>query len=173
MSSHKKKKTLTASDQLLEANTRDPYECIRSRTICSWDHHIKKKNCIDNPWCLFGLGENKKAGAWDDPPQCISMLGIDPSLKLRRTVNDKLSPPVGLKNLGATCYLNVLVQTLFHNLLIRDAIHNMNSFLDPKHNSEKNTMITVVESLQSIFASMELGRKGTCNLEILTSLLGL
>ena len=38
---------------------------------------------------------------------------------------NRLTPPVGLNNLGATCYLNVLMQSLYHNLLIRDSIMNM------------------------------------------------
>jgi hypothetical protein len=32
---------------------------------------------------------------------------------------------LGLENLGATCYLNVLIQSIFHNCLIREAIMNM------------------------------------------------
>jgi hypothetical protein len=76
--------------------------------------HAKKKNCSKNPWCVFGLGENKE-GIWSKAANPCSVLGADPSLHLRQMVGSKLSPPCGLKNLGATCYLNVLIQVRQHH----------------------------------------------------------
>lgn len=75
--------------------------------------HVRKKNCAKNPWCLFGLGE--KEGIWRSSNIAINSLGLDPNVYLRKRdpkqLNDEvLYPPAGLRNLGATCYLNVLIQ---------------------------------------------------------------
>jgi len=57
--------------------------------------------------------------------------------------------PVGLKNLGATCYLNVLIQTLFQNLIVRDAIFNIIASLQRNHNGcIENNEFTVIKALQ-------------------------
>lgn len=69
-------------------------------------------------------------------------------------------PPIGLKNLGATCYLNVLMQCLFHNLLFRDIVMDMDvSINDSDANiaaEDDLTMKRIVGSFQSAFAHMQL-----------------
>jgi ubiquitin C-terminal hydrolase len=96
----------------------DPYKLLYDKNlICCKDYHIKKKkNCHNNPWCIYGLGENKE-GLWLNPPNNIMILGNDPTKHFREINSEsKYSLPVGLKNLGATCYLNVLMQV--HNIII-------------------------------------------------------
>lgn len=91
----------------------DPYNLLYDKDlICNKDcHSKKKKNCHNNPWCIYGLGEYKE-GLWLNPPSSINNLGIDPKKHYREINNSllKFTSPVGLKNLGATCYLNVLMQ---------------------------------------------------------------
>ena len=124
----------------------DPYAAlVRARTVCSLTDHARKKNCANNPWCIFGLGE-KKEGIFKNSAAHIGNLGSDPGA-LRRVSNT----PVGLRNLGATCYLNVLIQSLFHNLIVRDAIFNMHI---PETN--ESPMDEVLRSLQSAFGHMML-----------------
>ena len=56
---------------------RDPYAVLARRTgatgltLCQPSDHARKKNCANNPWCMYGLGE-KKEGIYK---QSISELG--------------------------------------------------------------------------------------------------
>ena len=115
----------------------DPLAC------CRVEDHKKRKNCINNPWCLIDLHDEKK-GIWRGQPLCISALGSDPAA-LQRTLqrNSHKLTPSGIKNLGATCYLNVLIQMLFHNLLVRDAVFNMQ--LDRRAEKDISTDNILVE----------------------------
>ena len=121
----------------LYAAVTNPLACCRVE-----DHHKKKKNCVNNPWCLIDLHDEKK-GIWKAKPLCMSMLGNDPAVMERKVQGDlhKLTPS-GIKNLGATCYLNVLIQMLFHNLLVRDAVFNIQ--LDQSDDRDMNSMENIV-----------------------------
>lgn len=120
----------------LDDNISDPYGPVSEPiTSCPAGDHRKKKNCANNPWCLSDLIDEKK-GIWKPNPTCLSNLGHDPAF-LRRGCQGKSGKliPSGIQNLGATCYLNVLIQMLHQNLLVRDAIFNML----PNHNEISKT----------------------------------
>lgn len=76
--------------------------------------HLRRKNCEGNPWCSYGLGENKD-GIWKNHEFCLEQL-----CGRIQTVR-ALSIPAGLKNCGATCYLSVIFQvTIEHRFLGTD-----------------------------------------------------
>jgi hypothetical protein len=105
---------LLPPDYLLHNRSRRPALC--HSTIA--DHSGSRKNCADNPNCLYGLGERKR-GIWTDKGAILAAIGSDPAAAAR----EPSLIPAGMKNLGATCYLNSLVQSLFHNLLFRAAVY--------------------------------------------------
>jgi hypothetical protein len=178
----------------------DPYDSISyiDKKCESVDHTKKLGNCIDNLYCIYGLGEYKD-GIWKEKPNCLLDLGENPFYRLRQLdpkaltygsqksltvgnyeqcfqscLNNKLDlTPVGLRNLGATCYLNVLMQSLFHNLLIRDAVFNINisgaSDLSIDQESSRLSMESITNSLQNAFAFMQSSRRSTYDLEDFTS----
>lgn len=77
---------------------------------------ISRKNCANDPHCLSGLGFEKWLSGdmdydWpseDEDDDCL--------VKRKRDV------PVGLVNLGATCYVNAFLQLWYHNLAFRNAV---------------------------------------------------
>ncbi|KAJ1397600.1 hypothetical protein B484DRAFT_258914 [Ochromonadaceae sp. CCMP2298] len=164
----------------------DPYETIsEAKYICTLEDHARKKNCAKNPWCLYGLGE--KEGIWKSDDYLLSAAGADPTLLLRTRGDLGLVPPAGLRNLGATCYLNVLVQSLFHNLLVQDSVFNMltdtsegqagqaqgqgqegqgtgTGVVDVEGEQGDQAMGPVMRELQAAFAHMKLGLHGSVDL---------
>lgn len=185
----------------------------------------KPKACDVSPWCLYGLGENR-AGIYSedfcfgvlgsDP----SLLKRAPKptgnvvAHMNNGVNHGISngtsnsggdisqvvttfdKPVGLKNLGATCYLNVLIQSLFHNLLMRDAVFNARTQSvtkaskhvdvdgndgsssggngnDSSNGDTVNIVSKVVKELQNVFGHLLLSQKAVYSLQNFTKLLHL
>ncbi|CAH1775543.1 unnamed protein product [Owenia fusiformis] len=74
-----------------------------------------RRNCKGNPHCLGGLGEKEWLGEIDDS----NWHDLEDPNNERR----KEGSFVGLKNLGATCYVNTLLQVWFHNKEFRSAIY--------------------------------------------------
>ncbi|GAB1862262.1 ubiquitinyl hydrolase 1 [Camponotus japonicus] len=118
-----------------------------------------KRNCANNPQCLTGLGEEKYMKS--QPAEIVS---LESSLSELRDPTQY----VGLKNLGATCYVNSLIQMWFHNEDMRRIIYKWDITEDPE---EKETLYqskktglpyhpaTAVGQLQYIFAMMQFGNR--------------
>ncbi|KAF8821467.1 ubiquitin carboxyl-terminal hydrolase, partial [Cardiosporidium cionae] len=77
----------------------------------------------DRPFSPYGLGELKK-GIWKKGKNKLHhFIGPNPR------ENRKCSPYVGLKNLGATCYMNTYLQCLFMNLDFRRALLDVYQYM--------------------------------------------
>ena len=96
-----------------EENIRSSYRLLLP--ICS----NCRKNCSGNPKCLHGLGEAAWSRSCTKAEQKEVLLKIKQGLNAERRLPGEL---VGLRNLGATCYVNTYLQLWFHNLEFRNAI---------------------------------------------------
>ena len=147
-------------------------EALKTCEPCARKDHktskTSKKNCGANCLCVYGLGEQIGKGpggsranpVWGEVKGLLEVLGDNPNDNVRG------EEPAGLRNLGATCYLGSLVQVLYHNAAFRDALYRTPS---TQNGSEE----TVVSALQKIFADLEVGERSSCDVNVLTDLLGL
>ena len=143
----------------------NPYALIVSpANKCSPEAHKKTKENCGHPWCVWGM--DKKQGIWATPPEPIRRLGADLTLTKRRIEQGRLIP-VGLKNLGGTCYLNVLIQALFGNKLIVDAIFNT------RISEAMAPVERVLLELQKAFAHMKHSDRSVYDLKPFVDLLNL
>ncbi|XP_046388868.1 ubiquitin carboxyl-terminal hydrolase 48-like isoform X2 [Ischnura elegans] len=110
-----------------------------------------RRTCRGNPHCLSGIGERSWLGDIADETW---HKGEDPDAE-RRSGNSF----VGLRNLGATCYVNSLLQLWFHNLSFRKAVY----LWKPKAISfdgkteEAIGAVSSISHLQCLFALLQFG----------------
>ena len=144
-------------------------EALKTCEPCARKDHktskTSKKNCGANCLCVYGLGEQIRNAAnpvWGEAKGLLAVLGDNPNDNVREE-----DVPAGLRNLGATCYLGSLVQVLYHNAEFRDALYRTPTA--QRSDAEE----TVVSALQKIFADLEVGERSSCDVNVLTDLLGL
>lgn len=113
-----------------------------------------KRNCRGNPFCLNGIGERMwlcqiDERKWHD---------IEDPNHERRSLNSF----AGLKNLGATCYVNTFLQLWFHNPEVRRAVYQWRCRDEPPPQSPIDSEwvpSSICGHLQLIFALLQFSKQ--------------
>ena len=128
---------------ITEENIKSSYKLLLPKcTNC-------RKNCSNNPRCFHGLGEAAwvKSSSATENEEFIQKVKQELNAE-RRSANEL----VGLRNLGATCYVNTYLQLWFHNLDFRRAIYAL-----ADHSATKDDCLpqTICGQLQLMFGLLQ------------------
>lgn len=114
------------------------------------------KICKSNPNCLNYLGQEK----WEDEGKArdafMNALDLEPDPTLESRAEGF---PVGLKNLGATCYANAFLQVWYQDLPFRAGVYNC----EPSPDKETKFSESPIFQLQVTFAAMQAGKQSVFN----------
>ncbi|TDH68292.1 hypothetical protein CCR75_003241 [Bremia lactucae] len=157
-----------------DARLDDPY--LLHMPPCLFSNHHRKigknvgmvRNCVNNPNCLYGLGEHYH-GIWQSARLIRRLYGSDPRERKRPLNACGKAMPCGLRNLGATCYLNSMLQCLYVNLPFRQAVYEW----EPKEQLVDKALTLQMRALQKLFAQMQLGNESYYDPTVFASTLSL
>ncbi|PVD36729.1 hypothetical protein C0Q70_03716 [Pomacea canaliculata] len=135
----------------------DPQEVTKSHVDIAYRCNLKpcpkgecKRNCRGNPFCLNALGEKR----WFEDLDESRWNDFDPESERRPEGHF-----VGLKNLGATCYVNTFLQLMFHNASVRNALYQ---WRDPDMPSDPDAdwkPTSICGHLQLIFGLLKYSKR--------------
>ncbi|GBG75072.1 hypothetical protein CBR_g19585 [Chara braunii] len=113
--------------------------------------HCCRSNSRENPNCFCGFAPPpngvRKQGLWQKTPDVVLELGPNPEESMR-SVMDR---PIGLVNLGATCYVNSVLQCLYMNTAFRAGLFAVETDILMQNK--------VLYQLGRLFAELQLGLK--------------
>lgn len=112
---------------------------------------VCKRQCKGNPYCVNCIGEKIWFGKIEDSSWHDVQ---DPTEEQR-----KPGMFVGLKNLGATCYVNTFLQLWFHNETVRKGIYQWRELWSDRSAEEEWMPTSVCGHLQVIFGLLELSKR--------------
>ncbi|KAK7476526.1 hypothetical protein BaRGS_00032206, partial [Batillaria attramentaria] len=123
-----------------------------------------KRNCRGNPFCLNGLGEKH----WFEELDESKWHEFDPEGERRAE-----GQFVGLKNLGATCYVNTFLQLWFHNASVRRAVYEWQELGMPAEPDADWKPTSICGHLQLIFGLLQHSKRAYVDPTPLIECLGL
>ncbi|KAH8826973.1 cysteine proteinase [Flagelloscypha sp. PMI_526] len=110
-----------------------------------------KKNCAKaNPYCLNYLGQEKWQHESDSMKSFLAKLKLGSNLQDSKRIQ---GTPVGLVNLGATCYANSSLQVWFRDASFRNGVYQCAS----------DSPESPIFQLQVVFAGLEVGPSNSFN----------
>ncbi|KAG8751493.1 hypothetical protein FRC14_007826, partial [Serendipita sp. 396] len=120
--------------------------------------NCSKAKCKTNPYCLNYLGQDM----WENPDKgkkivqssVLAKFGGDPHLRLRKD-----GKPVGLRNLGATCYANAFLQVWNQHRVFRSGVFQC----IPSADTEESLVKSPIFQLQVTFAALCYGKGSVFN----------
>ena len=123
------------------------------------------------PRALGALVEAAKREAKQKEKAFTKELGADPSDRLRDAGDT--AQRCGLRNLGATCYMNSLLQCLYMNLAFREGIYSWTPSQEAREGAAHAVAERVCHALQQLFAHLELSLLQSYDPAALTAALSL
>ncbi|KAI8350750.1 hypothetical protein B0O80DRAFT_457403 [Mortierella sp. GBAus27b] len=110
--------------------------------------------CKDgNPHCLNYMGQQN----WEGDDACERYFEVTADRPNPGHHKRPENAPAGMKNLGATCYANSLLQVWFHDPAFRDAIYRC------RFRDEEDFSTNALYQLQLLFAHLDRGLKSFYN----------
>jgi ubiquitin C-terminal hydrolase len=132
------------------------------RSIYHEDSHSFSLAAIDRGWPdLLGQNEMTHESGWLDQRGCLC---IRASICLRQADTIRMSGDydprketgfIGLRNHGATCYLNGLLQSYFHLGKFAEIVYGMEPSSSPPIGDESPMRMSLPLALQSVFLKLE------------------
>eukprot|EP00211_Chloroparvula_japonica_P000763 CAMPEP_0119147666 /NCGR_PEP_ID=MMETSP1310-20130426/40701_1 /TAXON_ID=464262 /ORGANISM="Genus nov. species nov., Strain RCC2339" /LENGTH=1054 /DNA_ID=CAMNT_0007139647 /DNA_START=209 /DNA_END=3370 /DNA_ORIENTATION=- len=163
------RETLLRTQNVTPAHIRYEYKLYMPQ--CSDEAHVttvhgpggvkKDPNCRENPNCFASLDRRIIRPSAQDIVK--NMIGDNPSEDLR----DEAVPFTGLRNLGATCYMNSVIQCLYAIPAIRGVVYAWrDSGLSDSSGPLSESMVLdgeaelqAIRQFQLLFAHMDVGKR--------------